>query len=170
MLVLFLAACDAGDDNGFLSGSGRYENSAWGITDTADTADTGGGGGGGGGGGEGAPVLSDVKLEWSDYPNYGIVLLIEVAFTDEGDDIVGGVVYADIFQPGDELAYSGVLEIVDIAEVEEQSPETAYYLDDETLFFAVDNLDETEDSWLTIEAKDASGNVSSTTEASIDGA
>ncbi|MBM4366478.1 MAG: hypothetical protein FJ102_09695 [Deltaproteobacteria bacterium] len=166
MLVLFLAACDPDDDNGFLNGSGRYENSAWGITDTADTADTGGGGEVGG---EGAPVLGDVRLEWSEYPNYGIVLLVEVAFTDEGDDIVGGVVYTDIFQPGDELAYSGVLEIVDIAEVEEQTPETCYYMDEETIFFAIDNLDETEDSWLTIEVKDASGNISSTTEASIDG-
>ncbi len=166
MLVLFLAACTPDDDGGFLSSSGRYENSAWGSTDTADTADTGDTGEVGG---EGAPVVAEVALEWTEYPNYGMVLEVYITFTDEGDDILGGVVYTDIFQPGDEIAYSGILDIVDIADVEEPEPETSYLLDDETVFFAIDNLDETEDTWLTVEMKDASGNISSSTEASIGG-
>ncbi len=166
MFVLFLAACTPDDAGGFLSSSGRYENEAWGITDTADTADTGGSGEVGG---EGAPVVGEVSLSWSEYPNYGMVLEIYIGFTDEGDDILGGVAYVDIFQPGDELAFPGILDIVDIAGVEEPEADTAYLIDTETIFFAIDNLDETEDTWMTLELKDASGNISSTAEASIDG-
>jgi hypothetical protein len=167
MMFLF-AACSLDGEDGFLSGSGRYEPEAYGNTDTGDTADTASGDSGGGSD-EGAPVLGEIALDWTEFPNYGIVLEVTIEYTDEGDDILGGVVYADIFQPGDSLAYSGILDIVDIEEVEEPTPETCYVITEGTIYFAIDNLDETEDTWMTLEAKDASNNVSSTYEAAIDG-
>lgn len=166
MFSLILLACTPADDDGFLSAGGRYENSSWGSTDTADTAaDTGEDDEPD----EGAPVITGEELEWTEYPNYGMVLQIRLTFTDEGDDIEGGTMYLDVFQPGDEIAYAGILEIIDIADVEEVEAGAVYLYDSETLFCAIDNLDETEDTYITVELKDASKNLSATYEYAIDG-
>ena len=166
MFSLILLACTPGGDDGFLSSGGRYENTPYGNSDTADTAgDTGGDTEPD----EGAPVITADELEWTEYPNYGIVLLIRLTFTDEGDDIEGGTMYLDVFQPGDELAYAGILEIIDIADVETQEAGAAYLYDAETLLVAIDNLDESKDTYITVELKDASNNLSATYEYAISG-
>lgn len=157
MVYLFLAGCAIErDDDPFFNNDGRYDPPDWSASDTADGGDTADSGSGGD---AGAPVLTDEALSWDDMPNVGTVLLFQAAYTDEGDDIVGGTCYIDAFND-DEFVQDFVLDVTD-------SPdgEGVCVAIDGTFFFALQDLDDSKSGAVTVEVKDGSGNVSATYEA-----
>ena len=155
MVFLFLGGCSVlGLDDPFNSNSGRYDQPNWATDDTADgdTGDTADGGGD-----AGAPELTNLLLAWTEYPNIGTVLEFTADYTDEGDDIVGGTCYIDLFN-GSEYIDSYEYEVVDDPAGEGEVCSAV----GGALRFAFQELDETLAGSVGLEVKDGSGNVSAT--------
>ncbi len=161
MVFLFLVGCSALlDDDPFSGGSDRYDQPDWSSSDTADTAgDTGDTAGGGD---AGAPVLTDIDLTWEEYPNIGNVLQFVAKYTDEGDDIVGGMCFIDVYN-GDEAAGSFELEVSD-----DPDGEGVCVAVSGSLIFAIEDLDDGKSGGVSVEVMDGSRNVSATYEASTE--
>lgn len=124
------------------------------LPDTGDTGDDTAGGD------AGAPVLSNVSLTWEEYPNVGMVLFFSALYTDDGDDIVSGTCYVDVYNDAEYIT-SLTLEVTDSPDGESNQ----CFAIDGTLFFAIEDLDDSKSGGVTVEVKDGSGNVSSTYEA-----
>ncbi len=155
MVFLFLGGCATlGLDDPFNSNSGRYDQPNWATADTADgdTGDTADGDGD-----AGAPVLTNLVLAWTDYPNIGTVLEFTADYTDEGDDIVGGTCYIDLFNGSDYIG-DFLYEVVDDPGGESEVCSAV----GGTLQFAFQELDDTQTGSIGLEVQDGSGNVSAT--------
>lgn len=160
MVVLFLVGCAVErDDDPFFNTSDRYDPPDWTSSDTAgdDTGDTAGGGD------AGAPVLSDVSLTWEEFPNVGMVLLFQATYADEGDDIVGGTCFIDVYNDG-EFVSDFTLDITDAPEGDDGQCVAV----DGQFYFAIEDLDDSKSGGVTVEVKDGSGNVSETYEATTE--
>ena len=165
MTLLTLIACTSTDTT-FLGGSGRFEPTKFGDTGDTSAADSGDTGGSGSStGDEGAPVLTAVEVHWEEYPDYGVVLEFSASFTDEGDDVLGGTCFLDLFSGGDFVD--------DYALTASDDPEDnggqVCVVTGAELTFAIPSLDDTEAAGIDIVVRDSSGNDSAVYTAEVDG-
>jgi hypothetical protein len=164
MLSLALIACTpvTGD---FLTGSGRFEPS-----NQVDTGDSSGSGGdtadtAGSVGDEGAPVLVDPELTWEDYADRGIALIFRSSFTDEGDDILGGTCFLDLYIAG---VYTDDYELLISEDPTDNDGKVCFVVEDQ-IMFAFEGLDDNDSAGIDLVVRDSSRNDSAAYELYVDG-
>ena len=125
------------------------------------SATLGGGGGAGGGGGtdvttpssvSGAvPQIVNVSAGFENYPSYGWVIEVKIDFSDEDDDLEGGMVYLDIEDQFDEFE-----------EFDLRINGQDAYIDDGQIIFAIQDVSTGSSYTLDLVIEDAAGNMSET--------
>lgn len=153
MTLLTLIACTSLDGT-FLSGSGRFVPSRSG--DTGDSAGDTAGSDTGTVGDDGAPVLVDASLTWQDYPEDGTVLVFSGTFTDEGDDIIGGTCFIDVYSDGEYLDDASL----PLSDDSEDNDGQVCLVIGDVIGFAIPGLDASKSAGIDISFSDSSNNTS----------
>lgn len=156
-LLAFLVGCKGEDP--FFNRGGSYNE----VNDSF-VIDSGGGGGDDTGpacGEPGAPVITDHRAAFADYPNIGDVIELGLSFCDEEGDVPGGEVKLSV----------GVVdgtpsELVDKFDQDGQGE--ACYIEDDEVICAISGIDTAESYSLTARIEDAQGNSSNEIDATVE--
>ncbi len=152
-LVAGLSACSSDDGSSFGSGGNGFD----GFTDSDDTGSSGDDTGGSVEENPDAPVITEMRAGFEDYPNIGMVLEVGIKYTDANDDVDGGQLILGI-QEGDSQESDEV--ITDIG------GEHAYIDSSGEIILASADFDTGLDYTITAIIQDVAGNASQTSSAS----
>lgn len=158
--ILMLAACSENPNEKSFNGGG--------VRVVGEYTDSGGGDDSGDSGGSASgPVIEDLALYFDEIPQVGYVILGEIVYTDEPDDMAGGKLVFDLIE-GSGSAEVKRLSVVTEAELD--ATEEQGYIDGNTgkIIFGISNVDiETDYTFDALSLVDKSGNQSEETAGSV---